>query len=275
MNSRSAITDKTIPIIQLNNTIDFNHDLLLTDEITAEEIKKNADRLNQQKNFEKNIVTRTRTSVNKILVKNNIILKIKKPTGFNEAIKEVFQRKGTFNIFDENNILIYKKSNILSCLYNNNIKDHLLDNLSNPNVTGKKNNNISIIKNGNNIPIEINNDLIKLLPSYSLDTFVLEIPITAKNNILKSMLKIANRNEQTSKTSTNYNFKFGVFFDIERLDKFPINFMWVDNSSEESSNRLLTSVSKQEILVTGVTDSFLRNCFNGTYNKLYIIFTQG
>jgi hypothetical protein len=273
MNSRSAITDKTIPIIQLNNTIDFEHELLLTEEITTEEITKAAELLNQQKIFEQNIITRTRTSVNKILIKNNIILSIKKPTGFNEAIKEVFQRKGTFNIFDENNILTFKKSNILSCLYNKNIKDHLLENMELDNSSGKKNNNLAIIKNGNNIPIEINNDIIKLLPNYNLDTFVLEIPITAKNNILKNILKKANKNEQTSKTTVNYNFKFGVFFDIERLDKFPINFMWIDNSSKESTNRLLTSISKQEILVTGITDLFLKNCFNGTYNKLYIIFS--
>lgn len=222
MNSRSILVNDNLPSIQLNNTIGKNGLSQLVEDSTT--LTQKAIQLQLQRDFEKKIVTRSKFNINDIIIKDNIIITLKKPTGFNDAIKEVVNRKGYFKLVDEKNRTLWSTSNILSNLYNKSIKSYFFKNLSNK-LTGRQNSNHIILKNGSNIPIDIIDDTFKILPSYTLDNFIIEIPIIVNKNILKNVLKKSEKREMSSTTTVDYNLNFGIFFDVEILDKFPVNFL--------------------------------------------------
>lgn len=277
-NSKSTIVDNNIPFIKLNNTLSVNNNIDIdSTEYNAilNSLNMSADSILAKRKFEENLYIRKKYSVSDIITDNDICIIIKKPTGFNGAVKESILRSGTFDIVSDDNVLLYRTSNISYNLYNTDVINWLLENASNI-ASGKTQINISTIKSSNKIPLKIINDvIIKTLPSYVLDVFMVDIPLSTNSGLLNSILKTVPK-AQASSSSIDYSFNFGIRFNVEVVDKFPINFLQMDNNNTgiATNKQLINTVSKQQIVITGAnsTNNFYYNCNNNKYKKLTLIF---
>jgi hypothetical protein len=77
----------------------------------------------------------------------------------------------------------------------------------------------------NKIPIKITNDIINTIDSYGVNTFIVEIPLANNANLLNSMIEETSLAEKTTLYNKEYVFNFGFYFEIEYIDKFPVNFI--------------------------------------------------
>jgi len=221
-NSRNYIVDDTIPFVKLNNTISTKNDLLLAENNDVF-LQQSLAKMKSRQTFEQNLYINKRYNLTDIIYEDNLIITLNKTTGFNGAIKEAINRSGSFNIYDNSNNLIFTSNLIKNYLYNSDIKTFVLNNLNN--TTSKRKLNISYIKNNNNIPIKvIDGEIIKTLPEYSLNSFMVDIKLI-NNNILKYIIQPANKSESLSTTYTDYVLTLGFLFDVVTNDKFPINFI--------------------------------------------------
>ena len=127
----------------------------------------------------------------------------------------------------------------------------------------------------NNIPIKINNTTINTLPSYNVDIFMIEIQLANNKSLLNRLVSVAPNSESSSLESKEYLFTFGYYFNIEYIDKFPVNFMWQEKTDQNITNKkLINNSSKHKILINNVNSSstFYDDCINNNFKKLYLIF---